>query len=126
MTPTRNDILARARALYIETGQTNNITTAVERYLKFDSTVEERAVWKNETDTLGQLRIFLSKNRPDCDACGAALKLQINKSSHNGKTYPTSFHCEKCHMVYYSDLTVRELAEAMKFEYQQTSRKLQN
>lgn len=104
----RDEIIARSRALYIDTGWTNNITEALRLYLKNDAGPNEQIPLYITSPEIHQVSMILEQIRPRCDECDAELHLQVNARDPDGKEHPTAWVCTKCSVVYYSQLTPAE------------------
>ena len=99
----RNEIIARARSKYIETGITRNITEALKLYLQNDAGQDEQIPIFITSPELHHVREMLKQVRPRCDECDAELNLQVGARDQSGKTWPTAWICKKCGIEYYSD-----------------------
>ena len=111
----RERIIALARAKYIDTGTTRNITDALRLYLADAPPNEQIPLWITSPE-IHQIRKILEQIRPTCDDCGTELHLQIKAQDPSDKTYPTAWCCKVCGMIYYSDKTPAEWLEELQDE----------
>jgi hypothetical protein len=101
--------LQRARSIFIDSGLTQNISTAFEAYKEI--LIEE--------ELREEVRLFISTMegadnspfdkliRPKCEECGSDLKLKEGAVGPEGKFYQTAWVCV-CELEYYSDKTAVE------------------
>jgi uncharacterized protein with PIN domain len=101
----REDIIFRAKNLYVKTGITNNITEALRLYLENDAGPDEQAPLFIATPEIHQVERVLEQARPRCDECEAELYLQVNARDSTGRAYATAWVCKCCGMEYYSDMS---------------------
>ncbi len=107
------DIISRARARYIKTGITRNISIAVEKYLRNNATPAEISTYAIGSDNINLIRTLLKSKRPDCSKCGAPLKLSFNVLDQEGRRFPTAFECVQCGLVCYLSHTLPELIKVL-------------
>ena len=112
----RETIIAKARAKYIDTGVTNNITEALAAYLDNDAGPDEQIPLFVTSQGIRDLELALAKIRPTCDECGGPLQLKIDTVDPTGKQFETAWICVKCKLEAYSSLTaeswLKELQDA--------------
>ncbi len=113
MTQDIKNIIRLARARYIKTGVTRNISIAVEKYLRNDATPEEISTYALGSNNINLIRTLLKTKRPDCSKCGAPLKLSFNVLDQEGRSYPTAFECVQCGLVCYLSHTLPELIQVL-------------
>ncbi len=112
----RQIILAKARALYITTGITRNITEALKMYLRDVAGPDEQIEIFITTPELHQLREILKLNRPECEECGDLLDLEPYARDTSGTVHATAWKCRKCGIILYSETTTREWLEILRDE----------
>lgn len=115
----REDIINKARELYINTGKTRNITEALRLYLEHDAGPDEQIPLWITTPEIHQVRKILEQIRPRCDECDAELHLQVNARDPEGKAHPSAWTCKNCGVVYYSELTPAEWLKELRNETRQ-------
>lgn len=119
MDTVRTTILRLAKAKYIATGITKNITIALALYLKNDAAADEQIPIHITTPDLHRLTQALKFSRPKCDYCGADLYMQSDAVDQAGKKHPTAWHCKSCGIIYYSDMTPQQWLEEIRRETRQ-------
>jgi hypothetical protein len=109
----RDNIIAAARKKYIPF-QTNNVSKALELYLKNDTkeqiflTINRKTRLKNIADLIG---------RPDCPECEQEMMLRIinaPQGKQNLKGWETCWECLNCGHEQYSTKTIQELIKESK------------
>ena len=101
----RNEIIAKARALYVFSGKTRNITDALRAYLQNDAGPDEHIELYISTPIIFTLNQVIDKKRPKCEDCGHKMKLKLHTSDINGTRYNSSWLCSFCGIEHYSDMT---------------------
>jgi len=109
---TREEIIQKAREIYIVGGVTNNISEALHLYIKNDATEEEKIPMFIETPEIARLEALLQIDRPKCE-CGADLHFHSQPIWFNGKVYQTAWDCLTCNKIEFSDMSVKEWLEAI-------------
>ena len=112
----RNEIIERARAKYIDTGITNNITEALAAYLENDAAPDEQVPLFITTPEIHQVSEILKQVRPRCDDCDSELFLKTGARDPEGEKYPTAWICKNCNLEIYSDKSPAEWLEELKDE----------
>jgi uncharacterized protein with PIN domain len=116
----RSEVVNKARAKYINTGITLNITEALRMYLENDATPEEQIPLVITTPVNHQIKKELENIRPTCDECNGNLFMQVGATDFvNGQIYPTAWVCHKCNKIEYSDKTPEQWLEILKNENRQ-------
>ena len=114
----REQIIRLARAKYVATGITNNITEALAMYLNNDATEDEKIPLFISSPEIYGIKEALKKNRPKCEECNSDLQMKENTRDFTGKKYATAWIC-KCGRIEYSDKTVKEWLEILRENRQQ-------
>ena len=105
--------MQNARKIFISTGLTKNISVAFEVYQElladekldvFVSTMQGKPV-RTPMDLV---------DRPQCDDCNLPMRMKINPTDKDSKTWATSWACMKCGLEYYSDKTPQQWYEELK------------
>ena len=116
----RSEVVNKARAKYINTGITLNITEALRMYLENDATPEEQVPLFITAPVNNQIKEELKTTRPTCDECDGSLFMQVNALCFNtGIRYPTAWVCSSCNKIEYSDKTPEQWLEILKNENRQ-------
>lgn len=112
----RAAVIQKARAKYISSGVTRNITEALRLYLEHDAGPDEQIPLFITTPELHQIREILKIERPLCDECDAELAMKINAADPEGKVWPTAWICKGCAKEFYSYLTAKEWLKELQDE----------
>jgi hypothetical protein len=112
----RDQVIQSAHQKYILSGVTKNITEALEMYLKNDASEEEKIPLFISTPEVHQVKKMLEYVRPHCDDCDSELFMQTNAVDMHGIKHPTSWNCNKCGRIEYSEKTLSEWMEILQSE----------
>lgn len=112
----RELLIALARAKYIDTGITRNITEALRMYLENDAGPDEQIPLFITSPEIHRLRTVLKHVRPRCDDCDSELLMHVNARDPDGKIYPTAWVCKNCGIEYYSDKSPEEWLKELRVE----------
>ena len=112
----RDEIIAHARMLYIDTGVTRNITEALRMFLEQVADPDEMIEIFITSPEQHQIREVLKFGRPECDFCDTEMHLKICATDMHGVTHQTSWLCKNCGYEFYSDLTPRQWLEELRSE----------
>lgn len=110
----RDEIIAHARMLYINTGKTRNITDALRMFLEEVADPEEQIQLFITTPEQHQIREILKFGRPECDDCGTGMHLKICAKDMHGVAHATSWVCKNCGYEFYSDMTPQQWLEELR------------
>ena len=112
----RNYVITMARARYIKTGVTLNITDALRLYLANDAGEDEQIPLFITSPEIHRIAATLAQIRPTCDECGSGLFLQVHARDPKGEMHATAWACKVCGLVEYSDRTPAEWLEELNNE----------
>ena len=112
----REEMLQKARDVYVRSGITRNITEALRLYLANDAGQDEQIPLFITTPEIHQVSEILKQIRPRCDDCNSELFLKTGAQDPEGKRYPTAWICKNCGIEIYSDLSPAEWLEELKDE----------
>ena len=112
----RSIVINKARAAYILTGRTLNITDALRMYLEDYPELHNLIPLYITSPEIHQMRRILEQIRPRCDECDSELFLQVFAVDPAGRQHPTAWQCKNCGMVYFSELTPAEWLKELRDE----------
>jgi len=112
----RDLIIDLARAKYIDSGITKNITDALRLFLESDAGPENQVSLFITSPDIHRIKTILKTVRPQCDDCGAEMFLQVKARDPSGQEHPTAWTCKICEIILYSDMTPAEWLRELKDE----------
>lgn len=110
----RAEELAKARAIFVDSGFTNNISVAFDIYMNM---LAEEEIQQFISTAMAGSRPMTPLDdyvRPKCPECGIDLRLALGVDDMDGKKWPTAWYCEQCFTYFYNDKTVIELMQELK------------
>ena len=108
----RMDAIRRANKIFIDSGLTNNITTAFELYQEVFATRERQLVLTANIEGNSHRTAMDYYERPKCPECRADMKFRA--LPENAERIKTQLVCSKCDVVLDSDKTLQEWMDILK------------
>lgn len=106
--------VTKARAIFIKSGITDNLTIAFALYQAILADEEKKVVVSTAEGGKRPITFLDDYERPKCPECQTDLRLQIFAKDESSKIWPTAWICTNCKAEFYSEKTIEDWMKELK------------